>query len=55
MLQMKVCGDPILRTICTPVEKIDDALLHNSDLQTAYLQVRLKQWQQKVSADLTEC
>ncbi len=27
MLQMKLCGDPILRTECTPVEKIDDKLL----------------------------
>jgi len=31
MLQMKLCGDPILRTVCTPVEKIDDELLRNLD------------------------
>ncbi len=31
MLQMKLCGDPILRTQCTPVEKIDDGLLHTLD------------------------
>ena len=31
MLQMKLCGDPILRTECTPVEKIDDELLHTLD------------------------
>ncbi|MBR4507105.1 MAG: peptide deformylase [Alphaproteobacteria bacterium] len=31
MLQMKLCGDPILRTECTPVEKIDDKLLETLD------------------------
>ena len=31
MLQMKLCGDPILRTECTPFEKIDDELLHTLD------------------------
>jgi peptide deformylase len=31
MLQMKLCGDPILRTECTPVEKIDDELLRTLD------------------------
>lgn len=28
---MKLCGDPILRTECTPVEKIDDKLLEILD------------------------
>ncbi len=31
MLQMKLCGDPILRTECTPVEKIDADLLQTLD------------------------
>ncbi len=31
MLQMKLCGDPILRTECTPVEKIDAELLRTMD------------------------
>jgi len=31
MLQMKLCGDPILRTECTPVENIDDELLRTLD------------------------
>ena len=31
MLQMKLCGDPILRTECAPVEKIDDELLRTLD------------------------
>ena len=31
MLQMKLCGDPILRTECTPVEKIDAELLRTLD------------------------
>jgi peptide deformylase len=31
MLQMKLCGDPILRTHCTPVEKIDAGLLRTLD------------------------
>ena len=31
MLQMKVCGDPVLRTVCTPVEKIDAELLRTLD------------------------
>ena len=31
MLQMKLCGDPILREMCTPVEKIDDKLLQTLD------------------------
>jgi len=31
MLQMKLCGDPILRTECTPIEKIDDELLRTLD------------------------
>ena len=31
MLQMKLCGDPILREMCTPVEKIDDGLLRTLD------------------------
>ena len=31
MLQMKLCGDPVLREICTPVEKIDDELLQTLD------------------------
>lgn len=31
MLQMKLCGDPILRTECTPVEKIDTELLQTLD------------------------
>ena len=31
MLQMKVCGDPILRTECTPVEEIDSELLQTLD------------------------
>lgn len=30
-LEMRVCGDPILRTECTPVEKIDAELLHTLD------------------------
>lgn len=31
MLQMKLCGDPILREICAPVEKIDADLLQTLD------------------------
>ena len=31
MLQMKLCGDPVLREICTPVEKIDSNLLQTLD------------------------
>ncbi|MBO4672183.1 MAG: peptide deformylase [Alphaproteobacteria bacterium] len=31
MLQMKLCGDPILREICAPVEKIDADLLRTLD------------------------
>ena len=31
MLQMKLCGDPILREICAPVEKIDAELLRTMD------------------------
>jgi len=31
MLQMKLCGDPVLRQQCTPVEKIDAELLRTLD------------------------
>lgn len=31
MLQMKLCGDVILRTVCAPVSDIDDALLSTMD------------------------
>jgi peptide deformylase len=37
MLQMKLCGDPILRTECTPVEKIDDKLLQTLDTMVAMM------------------
>ena len=31
MLQMKLCGDVVLRTVCAPVSDIDDALLATLD------------------------
>ena len=31
MLQMKLCGDLVLRTVCTPVSNIDDKLLATMD------------------------
>lgn len=31
MLQMKLCGDVVLRTVCAPVSDIDDALLVTLD------------------------
>ena len=37
MLQMKLCGDPILRTTCTPVEKIDDKLLQTMNEMVAMM------------------
>ncbi len=37
MLQMKLCGDPILRTECTPVEKIDAKLLQTLDTMVAMM------------------
>ena len=37
MLQMKLCGDPILREMCTPVEKIDDNLLQIMDTMVAMM------------------
>ena len=37
MLQMKLCGDPILREMCTPVEKIDDKLLQTLDTMVAMM------------------
>lgn len=37
MLQMKLCGDPILRTECRPVDKIDDKLLETLDTMVAMM------------------
>ena len=37
MLQMKLCGDPILRQQCTPVEKIDEKLLQTLDTMVAMM------------------
>lgn len=37
MLQMKLCGDPILREMCTPVEKIDAKLLQTLDTMVAMM------------------
>ena len=40
MLQMKLCGDPILRTVCTPVKKIDDTLLRTLDEMVAMMRAQ---------------
>lgn len=37
MLQMKLCGDPILRTICAPVDEINDELRATMDTMVAMM------------------
>ena len=37
MLQMKLCGDPILRTTCAPVDEINDELRATMDAMVAMM------------------
>ncbi|MBQ9540492.1 MAG: peptide deformylase [Alphaproteobacteria bacterium] len=37
MLQMKLCGDPILRTTCAPVDEINDELRATMDTMVAMM------------------